>query len=139
MSQHTHRHMATPKNFRRIYSHLIGTFIVASSMVFSSGCSRAPSYTQDIRPILNANCIECHQPGGIGYERSGLDMRTYDSLMKGTKYGPVIIPGDSYNSVLVELIEHRADPKINMPYHKISLSQPNIDTLKTWIDRGAMR
>lgn len=133
------RYLAAPRNLQLAYGHLISIIMVACGMVFLPGCSPVPSYTQDVQPILNANCIECHQPGGIGYEKSGLDMRTYDSLMKGTKYGPVIIPGDSYNSVLVELIEHRADPRINMPYHKISLPKPNIDTLKTWIDKGALR
>jgi hypothetical protein len=139
MSQRTNTHITAPKNFLLVYSSLFGIIAFTTCLVLLPGCSPTPSFTQNIRPILDANCIECHQPGGIGYEKSGLDMRTYDSLMKGTKYGPVIIPGDSYDSVLIELIEHRADPKINMPYHKISLSQPNIDTLKTWIDKGAMR
>ena len=139
MTKHIQRYFAAPRESRLGYRSLIGMMMVASCMILLPGCSRVPSYTQDVRPILNANCIECHQPGGIGYERSGLDMRTYDSLMKGTKYGPVIIPGDSYDSVLVELIEHRADPKINMPFHKISLTKSDIDTLKTWIDKGAIR
>lgn len=136
---HIQRYSPASRNLLPTCGYLIGIIIVAGCLVFLPGCSRAPSYTQDVRPILNANCLECHQPGGIGYERSGLDMRTYDSLMKGTKYGPVIIPGDSYDSVLVELIEHRANPRINMPYHKIGLSKSDIDTLKTWIDKGALQ
>ena len=42
------------------------------------------SYKKDVVPILHDYCLSCHQPGGKGYEKSGLDMRTYDSLMKGT-------------------------------------------------------
>ena len=95
------------------------------------------SYAQLVRPILQANCLECHQPGGIGYQRSGLNMRTYASLMKGTKYGRVIIPGDSFDSVLVELIEHRANPTINMPFHKNRLSNTDIAKISAWIDGGA--
>ena len=35
--------------------------------------------------------------------------------MKGTKLGSVIVPGSSISSTLVILIEHKADPSINMP------------------------
>ncbi len=139
MSKCANKIIDTLRKYRLTDHYSVGIIILASCLALSSGCSRTPSFSQDIRPILDANCIECHQPGGIGYERSGLDMRTYDSFMKGTKYGPVIIPGDSYDSVLVELIEHRADPKINMPYHKIGLSKSDIDILKTWIDKGALQ
>ena len=103
-----------------------------------SAQAEAPlSFTHDVQPILEANCLQCHKPGGEGYERSGLDMRTYKGLMKGTKYGAVIIPGDSFNSVLVQLIEHRANPSIGMPFHKDSLTKAEIEKITTWIDEGA--
>ena len=114
-----------------------GLLLAASGTMLISGCARPLSYAQDVRPILAANCLQCHQPGGIGYERSGLDMRTYDSLMKGTKYGRVVIPGNSFDSVLVELVERRADPSINMPFHRTSISKAEINKIKSWIDEGA--
>ncbi len=64
-------------------------------------------------------------------------MRNYYSLMKGTKYGPVIVPRDSFTSVLIQLVEHRADPSIHMPHHRARLSKREIETLKAWIDQGA--
>lgn len=117
---------------------LAGFLSVIMLMLPLSMYAAAPmSFAKSVQPILKANCLQCHQPGGIGYERSGLDMRTYKSLMKGTKYGKVILPGNSYNSVLVQLIEHRANPTINMPYHKHSLTPAEIDTITKWIDEGA--
>ncbi len=95
------------------------------------------SYQKDVLPVLKANCFECHTPGGIGYEMSKLDMSTYDTLMKGTQFGPVVKPGDSLTSVLVMLIENRADSSIHMPYQRNLMSQPNIDTIKTWVAQGA--
>ncbi len=95
------------------------------------------SYQKEVLPVLKANCFECHTPGGIGYEKSKLDMSTYDSLMKGTQFGPVVKPGDSLTSVLVMLIENRADSSIHMPYQRNLMSQPNIDTIKTWVTQGA--
>ena len=62
-----------------------------------TGCGRedAVSFSQDVKPILEQNCLECHQAGGSGLEASGFSMETYDGLMKGTNFGPMIIAGDS--------------------------------------------
>ncbi len=96
------------------------------------------SYTNDVKPILHDYCLSCHQPGGKGYERSGLDMSTYQSLMKGTNYGAVIQPGDSFSSVLIQLVEGRAHPSIKMPYGlEGGLSKDKIGLLKTWVKQGA--
>ena len=113
---------------------------IATSLaaVLLSACGRHEvSYQKEVLPILKANCFECHTPGGIGYEKSKLDMSTYDTLMKGTQFGPVVKPGDSLTSVLVMLIENRADSTIHMPYQRNLMSQPNIDTIKTWVTQGA--
>ena len=96
------------------------------------------SYTKDVKPILHDYCLSCHQPGGKGYEKSGLDMSTYQSLMKGTNYGAVIQPGDSFSSVLIQLVEGRAHPSIKMPYGlEGGLSKDKIGLLKTWVKQGA--
>jgi len=96
------------------------------------------SYKNDVRPILHDYCLSCHQPGGKGYEASGLDMRTYQSLMKGTKFGSVIKPGDSFTSILNTLVEGRAHASIKMPLGmEGGLSKKNIDILKKWVDQGA--
>ncbi len=95
------------------------------------------SYQQEVVPILKANCFECHTPGGIGYEKSKLDMSSYDTLMKGTQYGPVVKPGDTLTSVLVMLIENRADESIHMPYQRNLLPQKSVETIKTWVAQGA--
>ena len=115
------------------------TVIAASVTVLGlSACGqREISYQKEVLPILKANCMECHTPGGIGYAKSKLDMGSYDSLMKGTKFGPVVKPGDSLGSTLTILIEGRADTSIHMPYMRPPLPQKNIDTIKTWIAQGA--
>lgn len=96
------------------------------------------SFKADIRPLLDDYCMSCHTPGGKGFEKSGLDMRTYQSLMAGTKFGKVIKPGNSFDSTLIMLVEGRANPAINMPYGiKGSLSKDKIAILKKWVDQGA--
>lgn len=99
---------------------------------------KAISYKSEVRPILDDYCMTCHVPGGKGYEKSGLDLRSYASLMKGTRFGSIIKPGNSEESTLIVLVEGRADPSISMPYGvKGSLSKDKIAILRKWIDQGA--
>lgn len=116
---------------------IFGVCAALSAAVLPACGQHEVSYHQDVVPILKANCLECHQPGGIGYEKSKLDMSSYDSLMKGTQFGPVVKPGDTLTSVLVMLIENRADASIHMPYQRNLLPQNNIETIKTWVAQGA--
>jgi hypothetical protein len=113
---------------------------VAGLLLF--GCSQPPqekqvSYKAEVGPILQQYCVECHKPGGKGTEKSGLDMSSYDSLMKGTKFGPVVNPGNSLTSALNMLVEGRADPSIKMPHGKESLPADKIEALKKWVQQGA--
>lgn len=104
------------------------------------GCAReeAVSFHRDVKPIIDKNCLACHQPGGKGYEASGFSMVSYEDLMKGTKHGPMIISGDSEGSNLLVLMEGRADPSISMPHGSIDrVAGKDIDTIRVWIDQGA--
>ena len=106
------------------------------------GCGGAESvsFSRDVKPILADNCFSCHQEGGAGYEASGFSMETYDDLMRGTQYGPMIIPGDAEGSNLVVLMEGRADPSISMPHGSMDkLPKSDIDTIRRWIEQGAKK
>lgn len=107
--------------------------------VFGVGCSQKKeiSFSQDIYPILKDRCVTCHSDDGEGYTKSGLGLASYYGLMKGTKFGSVIVPGDSASSSLIRLIEHKADPSIDMPYHQPALPKEEIEKFKAWIDDGA--
>lgn len=96
------------------------------------------SFKTDVRSILDDYCMGCHVPGGKGYEKSGLDLRTYQSLMKGTKFGPVITPGSSLTSTLNVLVSGHADPAISMPFGiKGGLPKEKVDVLNKWVNQGA--
>lgn len=132
--------MSYHKNIRLYF--LLGLII---PLIVLPGCDKSDkavekvSYSQAITPILKKYCLECHVAGGPGEQASGLDMSTYESLMKGTKFGPVIKAGDSLSSTLVILVEGRADPSIKMPHgNREGLSPDEIKTLRLWIDQGAM-
>ena len=108
-----------------------------------AGCGRDVSFKNDVHPIMEARCISCHAPGAPGCVASGFSVATYQSVMKGTKYGRVVIPGSSAGSTLLRLINHEADPSIAMPKsHQPGapsewLTPGQIKIIQTWIDQGA--
>ena len=112
---------------------------IAIAMAFA-GCGRQErqvKFASDVKPVLDRACVECHEDGKAGYEASGLSVATYDALMNGTRFGPVVLPGDPESSVLVQLIEGRADPSIKMPHGSESLYEGEIETIRLWVSQGA--
>jgi uncharacterized membrane protein len=107
--------------------------------VVMMGCSphRDVSFTQDVQPILKKHCFECHLAKGEGAQKSGFHVDSYEAVMKGTKFGPVVVAGDSTSSSLYRLLSGQVDKSIQMPHGKASLSSAEIATIAQWIDQGA--
>ena len=121
------------------------TWLISSLAPFAllsvlPGCAQedAVSFAQDVKPILDQNCLSCHQEGGEGYQASGFSMVSYDDLMKGTKFGAMVIGGDSEGSNLMVIMEGRDDPSISMPHGSMDkVASKDIKTIRLWIDQGA--
>lgn len=95
------------------------------------------SFKEDVYPIFKGRCIDCHRPGGAGYQQSGLDLTTYQGLMKGTKYGPMVVPGKPELSSLMRMLDWKVAPAIRMPHGKKKLSICDRDAIREWIRQGA--
>lgn len=121
--------------------HRLALPLAGIAIVSMAACGRGKSeisYAEDIQPILNAKCQYCHLAGTAGYEASQFGMATYEEVMQGTRYGPMVIPGDADSSVLVMLIEGRADPAINMPHGEAQpLYKGEIEKIRLWVEQGA--
>ena len=124
---------------------LIPLGIALLSVAFT-GCERRVSFSADVKPILDNYCVSCHSGAGEGEAASGFAVDNYDSLMKGTKFGKVVVPGSSMSSSLYLVVTEKVDPKIHMPPHHdeslaegrgYALSRTNIETIAAWIDQGA--
>ncbi len=122
-----------------------------------SGCGRDQiSFSDDILPILEASCLECHNGAstaaadeekmGEGAYTSGFSVADYAAVMKGTSLGPVVVPGSSMSSTLYLVVAGKTAPEIRMPPHHdeswaegrgAALSVRQIEMIGTWIDQGA--
>ena len=113
------------------------SLLVSSALLLAACGEKEISYKADVQPILQQYCVECHAEGGKGAEKSGLVLTSYEGVMKGTRFGSIIKPGDALSSTLVMLVEGRADPSIKMPHGKESLPKEKIELLKQWVAQGA--
>jgi Planctomycete cytochrome C len=95
------------------------------------------TYADDVVPIIQKHCAECHVAGKQGARASGLLMDSYESLMKGTSFGPVIHPGSAMASSLYILVSGKDKLTITMPHGKEPLSDEEIETIRVWIENGA--
>lgn len=87
------------------------------------------SFSADVLPILQKSCVNCH---GGQRTSADLDLRTFAALMNGSEDGPVVIPGDAANSLLVTLSESG-----KMPKRGAKLTPEQIQVLKDWVNAGA--
>ena len=93
------------------------------------------SFTEDVAPILEGKCVICHggpdENGAITKELE-LDLTSYDALMVGSEFGPIVEPGNAEDSVLWMMIEVG-----DMPQEGEPLTTEELEVIKTWIAEGA--
>lgn len=112
-------------------------------VALGTGCTRQISYKADIVPVFKERCMVCHAEGAPGCLASGFSLATYESLMRGTKFGPMVIAGEGASSNLLILVKHKADPSIAMPRSQTPgepsgwLLPEQINLIETWINQGA--
>lgn len=125
--------------------------MVAAAITAMTACGKKDeaaspvSFAADVAPIIEKNCLECHVTDGPGHVASGLLMAdpqesgkvSYDNLMKGTRFGSIVVAGDPVSSTLNRLVEGRADPSLRMPHGKDELSDADKATLRNWVAQGA--
>jgi len=97
---------------------------------------KPPVSEGDVQAILGAKCWVCH---GRREKTAGLDLRTRESLLRGGKSGPALIPGDPEGSLLVRRIaaQEMPPPKLQEQYSVRGLTDDEFARLKRWIAEGA--
>ena len=88
------------------------------------------SFAKDILPIIESRCANCH--GGNRTEK-GLVLLTHADIVTGSENGPVVLPGDAANSLLVELVATQ-----KMPKRGPKLTPPQIQLFTDWVNQGAL-
>ncbi len=105
----------------------------AKAPVAAPQAARRPvDYQRDIKPLLEARCGECHN--GIK-RKGGLALQTYADILDGGKDGPIVRPGHSAGSMLLERLTGAGDEE-QMPKDDPPLPPAEIALITRWIDEG---
>jgi hypothetical protein len=97
-------------------------------------------FRQEVLPILQSRCVECHQdPAKNSGKRpkGGLRLDGKYWILEGNKSGPIIVPGSPLESPLINLIGLEADDPDRMPPKGDKLSNNEVNTLRRWVTEGA--
>src|SRR3954470_23736642 len=115
---------------------LVWSASLSGERVGGSAAQAAPSPEQvesfeaKIRPILAANCYDCHTDQRMG----GLRVDSREALLKGGRSGPAIVPGDPDKSLLIVAV--RQAGALKMPKGGV-LRPDEVTALAEWIRAGA--
>ncbi len=102
---------------------------VAMAAVGPAGAPDTPTFERNIRPILKAQCFQCH--GESGKAKGGIDLRLRRLMLHGDD-GPAIVPGKASESRLLQLVRSGEMPKDGKP-----LSKDHVQLIEKWIQLGA--
>ena len=83
-----------------------------------------------VRPVLAVNCYGCHGPEK---QANMLRVDSRESLLRGGKRGPALVPEKPEESLLIQAVRHQG---LQMPLGG-RLEASEIDALEEWVRRGA--
>ena len=89
-------------------------------------------FQKEVRQVLSGRCVKCH---GADATESEFDLNSREGLLRGGANGPAVVLDDPGASRLLELIEHRAEPK--MPANAAALPARQVASIRRWIELGA--
>ena len=98
------------------------------------------TYVADIKPIFEKSCVKCHN---AEKPKAKLVLTSLAGVLKGSKEGPVVKPGNSAGSVLVKAVAHLTEdsdgymPPPRNKAHLGPLKPEEIGLIRAWIDQGA--
>jgi len=88
-------------------------------------------FKTSIAPLLCEHCLRCHQGSKA---KAGLDFTTAMSALKGGEGGPVILPGNPAESLLIARIKNGSMPPEE---DGRQLTPAEVQAFSTWIADGA--
>ncbi len=90
----------------------------------------------DIQPIMFIRCTSCH---GQRIRKGDLDLRTPESMLKGGKSGPAIVPGKPEESLLLQRIHaEEMPPRDQLIIAGVEpITSSEVGRISRWIRLGA--
>ncbi len=97
--------------------------------------ARPIDFVKDVQPLLAQRCYECH---GEKKQKGELRWDVKSAALKGGDQGPVILPGKSAESLMIQMVAGLKGADLLMPAKGEPLTAEQIGVLRAWIDQGAV-
>ena len=127
--QHLHKLLYRGVGLSLVMKFLSSIIVV---LVSTSAIAAPPNYNDQIKPILRKYCLKCH---GNDEQKSGLNMQSYQSLLKGGSGGAIVKPGNASGSRLLQIIT-ADDEAARMPPNSPRLPSKVIASIRSWVQSG---
>jgi len=89
-------------------------------------------FESKVRPILASHCYACH----TGAQSGGLRLDSRESVMKGGKSGPAVVPGKPEESLIIQATSYNHEGLKMPPGEK--LEDAELADLTQWVRTGAV-
>ena len=101
------------------------------TLVVVAGSAAATTFDDTIRPILESNCLPCHDQST---RSSGFSVEDAESvIVGGARHGPAVHAGNPAGSVLVKALRGEVGPQ--MPFGKRALAEADVNAIEAWIQQ----
>jgi cytochrome c553 len=117
-----------------LHSRVSGLVLIFGTPVSAATPEQLDFFEQKIRPVLAAECYECH---GAEKQKGGLRLDSREALRKGGDTAPGLMPGEPGKSLLLDAIKH-LDSDLKMPSKAPKLADSVIADFEKWITDGAV-
>lgn len=108
---------------------------LALLLPLSSWAADTVDYLKEIKPVLAAKCYACH---GALQQKNGLRVDTVQFMLEGGNKGPVVVPGQSQmSSILDHVTGANKARRMPPPMEGEPLAPGQVARLREWIDQGA--
>lgn len=104
-----------------------------TSTTGTTGASASASGYAAVQAILTPNCVGCH---GENRPKGGINLTSFDGVMKGGEDGPIVTAGDPDKSKIIDALRGR-NGAMAMPKGKPPLAEDQIKAVEDWIKAGA--
>jgi mono/diheme cytochrome c family protein len=92
------------------------------------------AFSSEIVPLLLEQCGKCH---GERDPENNFQMASLETLVKGGRSGPAVIPGKGADSLLVKKLKGVGIDGQRMPLGRNPLPDAQVALIEKWIDQGA--
>ncbi len=107
-------------------------YIVLFTAMSAAWAETPVDFGKQVEPLLRSKCVACHGPA---QQISGLRLDARQAAMAGGYSGPVIVPGKSAESKLMDRLTGAKGVMVMPPGKPLTAAE--IATIRAWIDQGA--